>query len=189
MIEIHDRFTDGVIFTHQGADLRDAYLRDAYLRGADLRDAYLRGADLRDAYLRGVNLRVANLMGANLMGANLRDANLIDADLMGADLMGADLRGADLMGANLEGSRIKDSAKLIFKNSIIKLTNLGSRNDELICFFTDKGMYFSTGCQNQISRETFEDRIKKIHGDNKFALQYKAALAYLDSIYETMKES
>ena len=79
------------------ANLRDAYLCDAYLR-----DANLRGAYLRDANLRGADLRGADLRGADLRGAYLRGANLCDADLCGANLCDADLRGADLCGANLD---------------------------------------------------------------------------------------
>jgi hypothetical protein len=54
-----------------GANLSDAYLRDANLSGANLSDAYLRGANLS-----GANLSDANLSGANLSDAYLRDANL-----------------------------------------------------------------------------------------------------------------
>ena len=99
-----------------GADLRGADLREANLSGADLseadlsganlRDAYLCGADLRDANLRGADLRDANLRGANLYGANLRGANLRDANLSGADLRGADLREANLRVANLSGANL-----------------------------------------------------------------------------------
>ena len=50
-IEIKNRFTDAVIFTCEGADLRSANLRSA-----DLRDANLEGADLYCATLEGANL-------------------------------------------------------------------------------------------------------------------------------------
>jgi hypothetical protein len=106
-IEIKNRFTGEIIFSHEaeensvsatvkaalevntnliGANLRSANLIDANLGGANLIDAYL-----RDAYLRDANLRGADLSGANLIGANLRSANLIDADLIDAYLSGADL--------------------------------------------------------------------------------------------------
>ena len=68
-----------------GADLINAYLRDAYLRGADLRDAYLRGANLSNADLSNANLRGAGLSNANLSNADLRGANLSNADLSGAN--------------------------------------------------------------------------------------------------------
>jgi len=89
---------------NRGADLKGAYLRDAYLRGADLRGAYLRDADLRDADLTGADLRDADLRDADLTGADLRDADLRDADLTGADLRDADLIGADLRDADLRGA-------------------------------------------------------------------------------------
>ena len=96
MIEIKNRYTGVVIYTHSGDTLSDAYLRGADLCGADLRRA-----DLSDAYLRGANLFDTNLRDANLRRADLRGANLGDAYLFGADLFGANLRGADLSGANL----------------------------------------------------------------------------------------
>ena len=65
MIEIKNRYTEEVIFTYDGANLR--------------------GADLR-----GADLYKADLYGANLYGANLRGANLYEANLRGADLYGAE---------------------------------------------------------------------------------------------------
>ena len=88
-VEIKHRYTGALLFTYDGADLREAYLREANLSGANLRGANLSGADLI-----GANLREANLSGANLSGANLR----------GANLSGANLRGANLRGANLESA-------------------------------------------------------------------------------------
>jgi uncharacterized protein YjbI with pentapeptide repeats len=117
-----------------GADLGDAYLRDADLNGVDLRGAYMRGvdlgdadlrgaymggADLRDAYLRdadlnGVDLRDADLRGAYLRdaymgGVDLRDADLSDADLRDAYLGGADLRGAYMGGVDLRDADLRDA--------------------------------------------------------------------------------
>jgi len=130
LIEIKNRFTNSVLFSHDveentlkisllaalkaGADLHGANLHGANLHGADLRGADLRGADLRGADLDGANLYGANLdgadlHGADLHGANLRGANLRGADLRGADLDGANLRGADLRGANLYGEKISQN--------------------------------------------------------------------------------
>ena len=78
-VEIKHRYTGALLFTYDGADLREAYLREA---------------NLSEAYLREANLRGANLSGANLYGA----------DLSGANLSGANLSGADLIGANLESA-------------------------------------------------------------------------------------
>ena len=52
MVEIKNSKGE-VIYTYEGADLRDADLRDADLRDADLRYANLQGAYLRGADLRG----------------------------------------------------------------------------------------------------------------------------------------
>ena len=83
-IQIWNRFTNEVIFIHEGESLR--------------------GANLSGANLSVANLSVADLSVANLSGANLSWANLSGADLSGADLSGADLSGANLSGANLSGA-------------------------------------------------------------------------------------
>ncbi len=96
-IEIKNRFTGSVIFSHEQEGnsiqitLKAAISSEADLFGSDLRGADLCGADLREAYLRGADLRGADLFGAYLRGADLR----------GADLFGSDLRGADLCGDKL----------------------------------------------------------------------------------------
>jgi hypothetical protein len=119
-IEIKNRFTGEIIFSHEAeensvsATVKAALevntdLRGANLRGADLIDADLRGADLRGANLRGADLRGANLSGADLRGANLSGADLRGANLSGADLRGADLSGADLIDANLSGADLIDA--------------------------------------------------------------------------------
>jgi hypothetical protein len=110
-IEIKNRWTDAVIFTHEGEDvtMRDVVLvavrQGVSLSDADLSGAYLSGAYLSDADLSDADLSDADLSGASLRGADLSDANLSDADLSDADLSGASLRGADLSDANLTSIR------------------------------------------------------------------------------------
>ena len=86
-----------ILYTSEKATLREAVI-EAVGEGANLRNA-----DLRDADLSGANLRDANLCDANLSGANLRDANLRNADLSGANLCDANLRGAELNCAKFYG--------------------------------------------------------------------------------------
>jgi uncharacterized protein YjbI with pentapeptide repeats len=106
-IEIKNRFTGSVIFSHEQEynsikiTLKAAISCDANLCDADLRGADLCGANLCDADLRGANLCDADLRGADLRGANLCDANLCDANLRGANLCDANLRGANLFGDKL----------------------------------------------------------------------------------------
>ena len=70
-IQILHRYSNAVLFEHDGASLV----------GANLADANLVGANLADANLVGANLADANLVGANLVGANLARANLVGATL------------------------------------------------------------------------------------------------------------
>ena len=70
LIEIKNRFTGSIIFTHEAASwklaVEFAIESNADLGGADLRGANLYGADLRGADLGGADLRGADL-GDGLM--------------------------------------------------------------------------------------------------------------------------
>jgi hypothetical protein len=91
-IEIRNRWSDAVIYTHEaeGATMRDAVLAavraGVSLSAADLRAANLSAADLSAANLSDANLSAANLSAANLSAADLRAANLSAADLSAANL-------------------------------------------------------------------------------------------------------
>jgi uncharacterized protein YjbI with pentapeptide repeats len=111
-----------------GADLSDAFLRDAHLDGAhligaDLREAFLNGADLSDAFLNGAHLNDAFLRDAHLDSTHLHGADLREADLSGADLRAADLNGANLSGAHLNSANLR-SAELSGAN--LSGTNLSN---------------------------------------------------------------
>jgi len=105
MMEIKNRFTGEVIFSHD-CDSWKICVEAAVKSRADLSRANLYGANLSSAYLSGANLSSANLHGADLSGANLSGADLYGANLYGADLSGADLSRADLYGANLHGANL-----------------------------------------------------------------------------------
>ena len=175
-----------------GANLRSANLYGADLCGANLRSANLYGADLCGANLRsadlcGANLRSANLYGANLYGADLRSANLYGADLCGANLYGANLRsanlyGANLYGANLYGANLGDAGKLTGARPYFAVGPIGSRQDVLAAFLTEKGIYLRAGCFFGTVEE-FRDKLQGEHGDNAHAVEYRAALVLVEAHY------
>ncbi len=107
MIEIKNKYTGVVLYTHNGNTLLRANLFGANLYGADLSRANLYGADLRRADLSGADLSRADLLRADLSRANLYGADLSRANLYGADLRRDDLSRANLFGANLYGQKIK----------------------------------------------------------------------------------
>ena len=107
-IEIRNRFTGDIIFTHECAD--NTILKTVTAALAE------------DADLTGADLTGANLTGANLTYANLTGANLSDADLTGAYLTGADLSGAKLSGTNL--SPIRDDIWAILSSAPIEVPAL-----------------------------------------------------------------
>ena len=166
-----------------GANLRSANLRDANLYGADLRSADLRSADLRSANLYGADLRSANLYGADLRSANLYGADLRSADLRSADLRDANLYGADLRDANLYGADLREAGKLTGDRPYFAVGPIGSRQDVLAAFLTEKGVYLRAGCFFG-TMEEFRDKLQGEHGDNVHGKEYGAALCLILAHYE-----
>ena len=123
----------------------------------------------------------ANLRYADLSGANLRDANLSGANLSRANLSRADLSDANLSGANLSGAYLKNNEKLVGERPILQVGPIGSRCAYFVAYITDQGLRFDAGCQQQITREVFEDRLTQMHGENEHAKEYRAALALIDA--------
>ena len=189
-IQILHRYSNAVLFEHDGANLVGANLADANLDGANLDGANLDGANLRRANLDGANLADANLRrayldGANLAGAklcraNLAGANLDGANLAGANLDGANLAGAYLAGAYLAGATLKNGEKLIGECPIFQVGPIGSRSDVLVAYITDQGLRLDAGCQRQITREAFDARLSQTHSGNQHEREYRAALALID---------
>ena len=160
LIEIKSRWNNSILFAHDCEDNSLAItLAMALKANADLRGADLRGADL---------------YGADLYGADLRGANL-----GGADLGGADLYGADLYGANLGGANLGERGKMVGKRPFFQLGPIGSRNDYLLSFITDRGLLIRAGCFFG-SRDEFEAAIDETHGVSEHGQEYRAALALID---------
>ena len=207
-IEIKSRFSLQILFSHEcednsvaitlaaainakanlrsadlrSADLRSADLYGANLYGANLRSADLRSADLYGANLYGANLRSADLRSANLRSADLRSANLRSADLRSADLYGANLYGADLYGANLYGANLGESGKLTGDRPFFQVGPIGSRQDVLAAFLTEKGVFLRAGCFFGTVEE-FKGKLQDEHGDNAHAVEYRAALVLIEAHY------
>jgi len=196
-IQIKSRFTAAVLFEHDtennsirltlemaiksGADLSCADLRGANLSCADLSGANLSDAKMSCADLSGADLSDANLSDANLSCADLRGADLSCANLRGANLSCADLSGANLSDANLSDANLKNKEKLVGKRPIFQIGPIGSRCAFFVAYVTDKGLRFDAGCQRQITREVFEERLTELHGENDHAKEYRAALALIDA--------
>jgi hypothetical protein len=213
-IEIKSRFSLEIMFSHDCEDnsvaitLAAAINAKANLYGANLYGANLYGANLYGANLYGANLYGANLYGANLYGANLRsadlrsadlgDANLYGADLYGANLRSADLRsanlygadlyGADLYGANLYGANLGDAGKLTGDRPYFAVGPIGSRQDILAAFLTEKGVHLRAGCFFGTVEE-FRDKVEGEHGDNTHGKEYSAALSLILAHYEAWPAS
>ena len=101
-----------------------------------------------------------------------------------ANLYGANLSGADLSGADLSGASLANGEKLVEARPILQIGPIGSRCAYFTAYITDKGLRFDAGCQRQITRETFEQRLGDEHGDNEHAKEYRAALALIDAHVE-----
>ena len=193
-IEIKSRFSLEVLFSHECEDnsvaitLAAAINAKTNLYGADLRSANLYGADLRSANLygadlRSANLRSADLRSANLCGADLRSANLYGADLYGADLRSADLRSANLCGADLYGANLGDAGRLVGRRPYFSIGPIGSREDVLAAFLTERGVFLRAGCFFG-TVDQFREKLQDEHGDNVHAKEYRAALDMVLAHYE-----
>ena len=182
-IEIKNRFSLEVLFSHEREEnsvaitLAAAINAKSDLRGADLYSATLCGANLSRANLSRANLSRANLHGANLSGANLSGANL-----SGANLSRADLCGTNLCGANLSGADLGDAGKLTGDRPYFAVGPIGSRQDVLAAFLTEKGVFLRAGCFFGTT-EAFRDKLQGEHGDNVHAIEYRAALVLVEAHY------
>ena len=172
-IEIKSRFSLQILFSHECEDNSVAITLAAAINAkADLRSADLRSANLRSADLRSADLRSADLYGADLYGADLRSANLYGANLYGADLYGANLYGANLYGAG----------KLTGDRPYFAVGPIGSRQDVLAAFQTEKGVFLRAGCFFGTVEE-FNAKLQDEHGDNTHAVEYRAALVLVEAHY------
>ena len=164
-IEIHNRWTSVVLYTHETTDERMASglaMRDALEGAAEAR------ANLSGANLSGANLRGANLRGAYLRGANLSDANLSDANLRGANLSGANLRSAVVNGLRLVGDR-----------PLIQIGPIGSELRTISVWLTEGGIRVQAGCFFG-SRDEFAAQVMETHGDGIHGREYRACLPLID---------
>ncbi len=130
-------------------------------RSANLSFADLSFADLRSADLSSANLRFADLSSADLSSANLRFADLSSANMSFADLRSADLRFADL------------------SCFVCQSGPLGSRRDYLTTIWCHGWQHeqVTAGCWSGTLKELVET-VANTHGDNRYAHEYKMAIAY-----------
>ena len=159
-IEIKSRFSLEVLFSHECEDNSVAITLAA-----------------------AINAKT-NLYGANLYGADLYGANLYGADLRSANLYGANLRSADLRSADLRSADLGNAGKLTGDRPYFAVGPIGSRQDVLAAFLTEKGVYLRAGCFFG-TVEQFREKLADEHGDNVHAVEYRAALVLVEAHYNT----
>ena len=95
-----------------------------------------------------------------------------------ADLSGADLRAANLRGAILRDVRGLYSACPPF---------MSSRHDALYAgvFERDGGqaLLFDAGCKAKLTAASLRAAVRETHGDNAHAVQYLAAIAFIEACF------
>ena len=188
-IEIKSRFSLEVLFSHECEDNSVAITLAAAINAkTNLYGANLGDADLRSANLYGANLYGADLRSADLRSANLRSANLRSADLYGANLYGANLYGANLRSANLGDADLGDAGKLTGDRPYFAVGPIGSRQDVLAAFLTEKGVFLRAGCFFGTVEE-FKVKLQDEHGDNVHAIEYRAALVLVEAHYNAWPPS
>ena len=105
----------------------------------------------------------ADLRSADLRSADLRYANLQSADLRSADLRSADLRYANLQYANLQSADLGEEIGKLKAGGYFTCGPQGSRNDMLMAFNSDNGMFVKAGCFTG-SLDEFRAAVIKTHG-------------------------
>jgi hypothetical protein len=119
-IEIKNRFTGEIIFSHEcedntiGKTVKQALKSSADLSSANISYAKLSSADLSYADLSSADLSSADLSSADLSYANLSYANLSSADLSSADLSYANLSSANLRSADLSYAKLNEDTEIGF---------------------------------------------------------------------------
>ena len=86
------------------------------------------------------------------------------ADLRGADLRGADLYDADLYDADLRGADLGEKFGKLRTKGFFSAGPLGSREDLLQAFHTDKGIFVKTVCFFD-SLELFREAVIKSYDE------------------------
>ncbi len=129
-----------------------------------------------------------NSVAITLSAAINAKANLGGADLRSANLYGANLGGANLRSANLYGADLGESGKLTGDRPFFQVGQIGSRQDFLVAFLTEKGIHLRTGCFYGTVEE-FRDKMKDEHGGNVHAIEYTAALVLIEAHYNAWPAS
>lgn len=118
-----------------------------------------------------------NSVAITLAAAINAKANLCSADLGSANLGSANLRSANLRSANLG-----ESGKLTGDRPFFQVGPIGSRQDVLAAFQTEKGVFLRAGCFFGTVEE-FNAKLQDEHGDNAHAVEYRAALVLIEAHY------
>ena len=120
----------------------------------------------------------------NSVAVTLAAAINAKANLYGANLYGADLRSANLYGANLYGADLRSAGKLTGDRPYFAVGPIGSRQDVLAAFLTEKGVYLRAGCFFG-TVDQFRAKLEGEHGDNVHGKEYTAALGLVLAHYES----
>ena len=92
---------------------------------------------------------------------------------------------AEKGSANLRGADLGEKGKIL-PNGYFTAGQLGSRNDMLKAFHTDKGVWIETGCFFD-SLEKFREAVTKTHGDSNYAFEYLGICNFIEHHFRSMK--
>jgi len=119
----------------------------------------------------------------NTIAITLKAAINAKTNLRSADLRSANLRSADLRSANLYGADLGEFGKLTGNRPFFQVGPIGSREDNLLAFLTENGVYLRAGCFFGTVEE-FNSKLSAEHDMNKHAQEYRAALALISTHFE-----
>ena len=114
----------------------------------------------------------------NTMKFAIEKAVAEKADLRGANLGGAYLGGAYLRDAYLGGAYLGDAnTVLVCDRPYFSIGPIGSRQDNLTLWITEKGPLLKTGCFGPDTFEAFRGNLERDHpAESTHRKEYEAAL-------------
>lgn len=151
------------------------YIRQELENGkhsADLRYAYL-----RNAYLPHINLNSADLSHSDLSSADLRYSDLSHVNLSYSDLSHSDLRYSNLSYSDLSSA---DLSYAYLDKRYIQISCIGSSKGMTTYCFDDDFIW--CGCFKG-TLEGFEKECKSTHKNNpQYLKEYLGAIKYIKSL-------
>jgi len=136
---------------HNGSRFKSLRMKKVDFRNSDVcysRFLYckMRKATFNDATLTGVNFYRTDLKRADFSGAELDTVTFSDCNLWAADFTDVDLSRVTFHHCAMVGMIISRDLYLVGERPFLKVSDVGSEQEPVMLFVTDKGPMVQRGC-------------------------------------------